>query len=156
MPANVKITQNFTKLEELNKNLKTKLVTKVGILGNASGRDGGITNAEIGAKHEFGSLSEGIPRRSFLNDPLVEKRKDFVKAEAKIIADNLAEKNGIKKIFRKAGAKAEEIIQQAFATGGFGKWAPLSEKTIDQKGSSSILIDTAQLRKSISSEVEEI
>jgi hypothetical protein len=156
MPANVKITQNFTKLEELNKNLKTKLITKVGILGNASGRDGGITNAEIGAKHEFGSLSEGIRRRSFLNDPLVEKRKDFVKAEAKIIADNLAEKNGIKKIFRKAGAKAEEIIQQAFATGGFGKWAPLSEKTIDQKGSSSILIDTAQLRKSISSEVEEI
>jgi hypothetical protein len=156
MPANVKITQNFTKLEELNKNLKTKLVTKVGILGNASGRDGGITNAEIGAKHEFGSLSEGIPRRSFLNDPLVEKRKDFVKAEAKIIADNLAEKNGIKKIFRKAGAKAEEIIQQAFATGGFGKWTPLSQKTIDQKGRSSILINTAQLRKSISSEVEEI
>ena len=152
MPANVKITQNFTKLEELNKNLKTKLVTKVGILGNASGRDGGITNAEIGAKHEFGSLSEGIPRRSFLNDPLVEKRKDFVKAEAKIIADNLAEKNGIKKIFR----KAEEIIQQAFATGGFGKWTPLSQKTIDQKGRSSILINTAQLRKSISSEVEEI
>ncbi len=156
MPATVKITQNFKKLEQLNKNLKTKLVTKVGILGKDNNRDGEQTNAQIGAKHEFGSLSEGIPRRSFLNDPLVEKKKELVETQKKLFIENLPKKNGEKVIFRKLGIKAEQIIQEAFATGGFGKWQPLSQKTIDQKKSSSILIDTAQLRKSISSDVEEI
>lgn len=156
MPANVKITSNFKKLEQLNKNAKEKMFAKVGILGNKTNRDDPLTNAEIGLKHEFGSRSENIPRRSFLNDPLTIKKDELNKAIGKLIIEHLTEKNGMTKIFKKVGIKAEAIIQEAFSSGGFGTWEPLSKETVAKKGSGSILIDTAQLRKSISSGVEKI
>lgn len=156
MPANVKITSNFTKLEQLNKNAKVKMFAKIGILGDKTNRDDTLTNAQIGMKHEFGSKSENIPRRSFLNDPLVIKKDEINKTIGKLIGEHLVEKNGMVKIFKLIGIKAEAIIQEAFASGGFGTWKPLSKRTEAAKGSSSILIDTAQLRKSISSGVEKI
>ncbi len=156
MPANIKIRQDFSKLEQLNKNLKQKHIAKVGILGNKSSRDEIDTNAGIGAKHEFGSLSEGIPRRSFLKDPLSIKSKDINSTISKLIIEDITKKNGITSIFKKIGIKAEQIISLGFASGGFGTWKPLSKTTIESKGSSAILIDTAQLRKSISSTVEKI
>ncbi len=156
MPANVTIQSNFKKLEQLNKNAKVKMFAKVGILGSKTNRDDPLTNADIGLKHEFGSKSENIPRRSFLNDPLTIKRDEINKTAGKLIAENLTQPNGMVKIFKQIGIKAEAIIQEAFASGGFGTWQPLSKKTVAKKGSSSILIDTAQLRKSISSGVEKI
>jgi len=68
----------------------------------------------------------------------------------------LTEPNGMTKIFKQVGIKAEAIIQEAFASGGFGTWADLEEQTIRRKGSSSKLIDKGELRKSVSSEVEKI
>ncbi len=160
MPANVIIKSNFKKLEQLNKNAKVKMIAKVGILGNKTNRDDDddspFTNAEIGMVHEFGSKDERIPRRSFLEDPLVIKKDEINETIGKLIGKHLTEKNGMTKIFKKVGIKAEAIIQEAFATGGFGEWKELKPKTITNKGSSAILIDTAQLRKSISSGVEKI
>lgn len=156
MPANIKITQNFKLLEQLNKNSKEKFIAKVGILGNKNNRNDENTNALIGAVHEFGSVSKNIPRRSFLNDPLMLKAKEINQVIAKNTAENLLKKNGMATIFRQVGAKAEQIVQLAFSSGGFGKWQPLNPKTISRKKSSSILIDSAELRKSISSEVKKI
>lgn len=158
MPANVRIQSNFKKLEDLNKNAKQKIFAKVGILGDDSNRtnDDGVTNAEVGLVHEVGSKTRNIPRRSFLEDPLTIKKDEINKTAGKLIIENIAEKNGMTKIFKKIGIKAEAIIQEAFASGGFGTWADLEEQTIKRKGSSSKLIDKSELRKSISSGVGKI
>lgn len=156
MGSSIKITQDLKPLEQLNKNAKEKFVTKVGILGRKNSRNDKNTNALIGAVHEFGSASNNIPRRSFLNDPLIIKSKELKQTISEKTAENLLKKNGMRLTFQQVGAKAEEIIQRAFQSGGFGKWQPLKPKTIKRKGSSSILISSGELRKSISSSVEKL
>ncbi len=131
---------------------------KVGVLSGKAGRNSGadksgLSNVEIGAKHEFGSVTDGIPMRSFIEMPLKAKRKNLEKGISKdVIIKPLLDGN-IKKSLSLIGVLAENIIQSAFESGGFGRWKKLSEFTISKKGSSAILIDTAQLRKSISSKV---
>jgi len=135
------------------------MIAKIGILGDDANRtddEEGVTNAEIGLVHEFGSKDGDIPRRSFLEDPLIIKKDEINKTIGKLIIEHLTEPNGMNKIFKKVGIEAERIIQEAFASGGFGTWADLDEKTIKRKGSSTKLIDQGELRKSISSGVEKI
>ena len=79
------------------------------------------------------------------------KRKEIIK-EAKRIINKYA-MDGEDKILELLGVYGESIVQEAFETGGFGTWEPLSQETVEAKGSNSILIDTAQLRRSITSKV---
>ena len=60
---------------------------------------------------------------------------------------------GMRGALKTLGVVAEGTIQKAFATGGWGEWPKLSPVTIRRKKSSKILIDTSQLRRSISSRV---
>lgn len=113
-----------------------------------------LTNADVGKKMEFGSASENIPARSFLRMPLYLKLPGTVKKLGQSFIDSLTEKN-IKKFYTRFGILCENIIQTAFATRGFGRWAPNAQLTIDIKGSNAPLIDTGQLRKSITSRVIE-
>jgi putative ubiquitin-RnfH superfamily antitoxin RatB of RatAB toxin-antitoxin module len=151
MPSGIVIKEDFKGLEDLKKTLNTKKTAKIGIFSNKDARDDQLTNVKIGAKHEFGSFSENLPRRSFLKDPMDIKRKEIVK-EAKRIINKYA-MDGENKILELLGVYGESIVQEAFETGGFGTWKPLSQSTIEAKGSNSILIDTAQLRRSITSKV---
>jgi hypothetical protein len=114
-----------------------------------------LSNEEIGMIHEFGSPSKRIPVRSFIEMPLTVKRKELEKkiAESPMVRDAMIE-GKVKKAFQLIGVIAEGFIQDAFnSDNGFGHWPSLSPKTIKKKGSSAILIDTAQLRRSIGSEV---
>lgn len=154
MASKVKVRSNLKELEQLQRNIATKLIAKVGIFSNNNARDGAKTNAEIGAKHEFGSLSEGIPRRSFLKDPLEMKKEELLEKAKKIISNNIDKKDGSKKIFELIGILGESIVQEAFDTGGFGNWESLKASTITKKGSNRILIDSSQLRRSIISKVD--
>jgi len=137
---------------------------QIGIFGNKDGREkGGVTNAEIGFIHEMGAKSGKIPRRSFLwltfdrKGPVLEIMfKDIMKG----ILDPTIAKSGqsrdegkIKAGLKKVGMAAENLVQMAFQTGGFGWWAPLQPGTIAAKGSGKPLIDTGQLRRSIASRV---
>lgn len=47
------------------------------------------------------------------------------------------------------GDELREHAEAAFATGGFGTWAPLSPQRVSEKGSSRILIDTGGLLDSL-------
>lgn len=154
MPSKVNVKQfkfKHKKLDNVIKALGIKQHVRVGIFG--SPRSGaGINNASVGLKHELGSLSENIPPRSFIRMPLTEKGNAiFKRLNPQEVERGLV--NG-KLFLEKIGVIAEEYIQQAFDTGGFGKWAPVKESTSAKKGSSSILIDTGQLRRSITSEVK--
>jgi hypothetical protein len=155
MPSQVKVTSNLEGLEKLRENMKTKLVAKLGIFADDNARsDGVLTNAEIGARHEFGVISEGLPRRSFLRDPIELKRKELLKKADRIIKANIDKENGDEKIFELIGIVGEAIVQEAFESGGYGTWQSLSQTTVDKKGSSQILIDTSQLRRAVISKVD--
>jgi len=149
MPADVKVKSNLKEVNKTLKGLTKKYFTKLGIFGKKDSRKGALSNAELGVVHEFGSHSKGIPSRSFLRMPLIEKRKQLLKSIAKQ-KENLEKgllDNGIKEVFELAGIEAEAIVLKAFETGGYGKWAPLKKR----KGTP--LIDTGQLSRAITSKV---
>jgi hypothetical protein len=64
------MSKNSTKeWDALLTRLRQQFVLRVGIVGEQAKVDrGGLTQAELGAVHEFGSPTAGIPRRSFLKE----------------------------------------------------------------------------------------
>ena len=168
--AQVKI--NTEAVESILQSLDKRFVTRVGILGSKTMRKKTVTtkkglhkagkelapqtNAEIGLLHEKGSLTKHIPRRSFLEMPLVLKSEGLKAIKDKILR---AFVKGDQTMARwrdahvELGHMAERIVQAAFETRGFGQWAPDSDRTVAKKHSDAPLIDTGQLRRSITSDV---
>lgn len=150
----------FTRL--LEKGLPS---VKVGITGNKAtvvrkepGSKKGITNAEIGFIQEFGRMTgkNKIPPRSFIVMPLRTRLNPYLKRKLKMTqkAFDKAVKSGkAEELAAKVGLIAETVIQDAFATSGWGKWEANRPSTVKRKGSDKPLIDTGELRRSISSEV---
>ena len=154
------VNLDISKMKTLLKFLQGGMPSiKVGIMGQKNKRKKGQpTNAEIGFVNEFGKLTgfPRIPARSFIRMPLMLhfydkllgkkslSEKEFEKAVKSGQADKFAEKVGL---------VAEETIQEAFATRGWGEWAPNAPYTQEKNGSDSPLIDTGQLRRSITSKV---
>lgn len=132
---------------------------KVGVLGETNQRNTeGPTNAEIGFANEFGKMTgyPKIPSRSFIRMPLNlvfhQKLKEKKSLTGKELEKALTEGKEVE-FAQKVGLVAEETIQEAFETHGFGNWAPNAPRTVAEKGSDSPLIDTGQLRRSITSKV---
>lgn len=153
------VRQDFGQLNNLVKAMSQKAVVRIGIMGaknskhtSDDGKGGMLTNAEIGAIHEFGSLSGHLPARSWLRMP-IHKGAAFIVKKAKEEIKVMAEKGSILPILVNIGIRCEQFIQRAFASRGFGEWEPIKPATKKAKGSSAILIDTGQLRRSVSSKV---
>lgn len=159
MAQDVKL--EFSKLKTLLGYLTNGLPkVKVGIIGSKAAvkRKDELTNAQIGFIQEFGKMTgkPRIPARSFIDMPLklhlkeyMEKSETFSKkAFEKAIKDGKAEE-----FAKKVGVQAEGVIQEAFETSGWGQWEQNRPSTIKRKGSDKPLIDTGELRRSISSEV---
>lgn len=152
-----KISFNLDGLEDMKKEIGDTWRARVGILGSHAARtdpDSGLNNAELGVIQMFGSITNNIPPRDFLLMPIKQNSQEITRAMATPSARAAFERKDYKRLFQLLGAKAEEIVQLAFESGGFGKWPPLKPATIARKGSSAILIDTGQLRRAISSDVE--
>lgn len=127
---------------------------KVGVLGGSDVRDGGMSNATIGAKHEFGI--DGMPQRSFLRVPINEHLADYLdetEAFDEESTKNVMREASVVPWLQKVGIVALTVIQDAFASGGFGKWK--AWRAGYQSNTGDILVDTRQLRDSITSEVTE-
>jgi len=149
------IRLNTEGLDRLIKAMKTPAQVKIGILGSGAGRiGGGPSNAFIGAQHEFGNSR--VPMRSFLRVPLIDNLNKRIK-EAGVLDDaafrQAIETGNFKVVLVRIGIVGEAIVAEAFATGGFGKWPPLQADTLAHKKNHQILVETQQLRNSISSEV---
>ena len=166
------INIDISKLTAFEEQLGKHFKTHVGILGNRNNRAtlsragtgkakvtqnetlATATNAMIGFVHEFGSYTAKIPERSFLRVPLMLFLGTAVnEASGKI--NKAIEMADVARAYAILGIAAEKVIQEAFATGGNGSWPKLKSMTIARKGSSAILIDSGQLRKSITSKVVE-
>ena len=132
---------------------------KVGIMGQKNKRKKGEpTNAEVGFENEFGKMTGPvkIPARSFIRMPLMTHFYDKLVSKKSLTKKEFekAVKNGKADDFaRKVGLVAEETIQEAFATRGWGNWKENAPYTVMKKGSDSPLIDTGQMRRSITSKI---
>ncbi len=163
---------NADLLESLIKHFSTnKMKVKVGVLGNDTARtaeseedtegstDGEskekveLTNAQIGAIHEFGSEEHNIPQRSFLRMPIAVNLQRELSAQD--ISDGLivaiANDRSLEPLFFRIGLIAESIVGEAFDTGGFGAWKP---SNMSGKKNKQTLVETTQLRNAITSEVK--
>jgi phage gpG-like protein len=150
-----KVTKyEFKKLNQFVKAVDDHSIVKVGIFGDKNERiDGEVTNAEIGAVHEFGSITHKIPPRSFLRMPIFQKSEEIIEGAAPAVEEMISDGNAMG-VLAELGRYCENAVQRAFATMGFGSWKRILPATIKRKGSSRELIDTGQLRRSIVSKVE--
>lgn len=145
-------------LDQLIKALKRPAPSiRVGVLGSKTVRkneaSSALTNAEVGAAHEFGTSM--LPQRSFLRVPIADNLdKEMDKA-------SLSDKDALKEVIKtgsfmpwaqKVAVLAEGIVAEAFDTAGFGKWQP---SNMARKALKQTLVETQQLRNSITSEVKE-
>ena len=145
------------KIQEIIKNVEEakKLTVKVGLPSDVAARavyEEGKTILEVGAQHEYGT--DEVPQRSFLRNSFFVKREE-VKKILKKQFNKIVEKGADPKTSMElAGVQLQSIVQEAFTTKGFGAWPELSQRTIEEKGSSQILIDTGTLRSSITYRVQ--
>lgn len=146
-------------LEKLIKALKKKPpLARVGILGGKATRGAGLSksavnNAEVGAFHEFGTSK--LPQRSFLRIPIsdnLDKRLQSSGALDKNVLQEVIASGTVIPWLKKVAVIAEGIVADAFDSGGFGKWQP---SDMSRKDNHQTLVETTQLRNSITSEVKE-
>lgn len=112
-----------------------------------------MTNAEIGALHEFGNPSTGLPERSWLRstlrDPDVQAQLEQI--EAKLLAEVVAGRMSRDQALGLIGAWIASQIQKTITRGDVTP--PLAPATVAAKGSSTPLVDTGQLVAAIGWEI---
>ncbi len=169
-------TANTKNLDQMIKALKNNMSrAKVGILGSKTVRNGvevkggksvnaahkppkggfdATTNASLGAIHEFG-IPGKMPKRSFLRMPISEKLDAELNKAGAFSKDELV--NVLKEAsfipwLKRIAVLGEKVVSDAFDTGGFGKWPRWKSKGYENN-TGMLLVDTQQLRNSITSEV---
>lgn len=133
---------------------KTIPVARVGILGDKNSRSStknGVTNAQVGAAHEFGT--EKLPIRSFLRMPLSTELSKALEKSGAFTREALAkvvEEKSLTPYVEKIAVVAVGVVLEAFDSGGYGKWTPsdMTHKKVHQT-----LVESQQLRNSITSGV---
>lgn len=149
-------------LDKLAQALKKKPpVARVGILGaktnRAKEKGAESTNAEIGAAHEYGSLARGIPQRSFLRMPIGDRLQGEMERSGLLTegeTKKVLQQGTLVPWLRQVAALAEGIVKDAFNTKGFGKWPGWRIPGYTNR-TGQVLVDTTQLRDSITSEVKD-
>ena len=154
--------KNFTTkmMRELNKH-----DAKVGLLADEKHEDDDFSIAELGAVHEFGSLSGDIPKRSFLrltSEKKAEEMSAFITENEPAIVEACI--NGqMKAKLKLIAMKFEEFVHECFETEGWGTWDKLEKATLiarerkrfkEGQGGVMILQDTGALERSINHEVK--
>lgn len=122
----------------------------IGIPSSTNARQGASNNATIAATHEMGAPSRGIPARPFLIPTMQNNADKYVNLMAQGFRNALQDKTKAAEVYEKIGLVASSDVKDYIVSGQF---VPLKQSTIDRKGSSKPLIDTGELRNSISYEV---
>lgn len=131
---------------------KPQVLIGVPYKANVIHKDTKINMATLLAIHALGLPSRGIPKRDPLL-PAIEQNSDkYVRLLAQGIKNTLADGGDPRQVYEKLGLEATNDVKQYFVSGNF---VPLSQKTIDAKGSSKPLISTGELRNSITFDVRE-
>jgi len=135
-------------VEALKKRVKTPGTVDVGIIDAGKHPSGDITVAGIGFVHEFGTAT--IPERSFIRSTIKGRKKDIISLQKgslkKISNGSINVKTGLGLIGEFLSAAIKEKIVAINSP-------PNTPATIAKKGSSNPLIDTGQLKNSITYKV---
>lgn len=130
--------------------IKNAPETRVGV-AEGRNRSDGKTNSFVGKMHEFGTTQ--LPVRSFLRIPIMNHLSERIN-NADLMTDdaikNILKTGSLEGLMTHLGIIAEGIVQDAFDSSGFGLWPP-SDMT--HKRTKETLVETRQLRQSITSEV---
>lgn len=155
MSKETKIRMNLDGLDAMRQQIGDTYKARVGIIGGHAQRpdSSGLNNAEIGLIMLVGSMTRNIPARNWLTMPIERMMPEIIKAMGQGAAKSAFDRGDFHRLFEILGIKAEEAIQMAFETAGFGTWPPNAPSTVRAKGSDAPLIDTGNLRKNITSEV---
>jgi phage gpG-like protein len=126
-------------------------VAAIGIQGTEAEDDrDGISNAHLGAIQEFGLIIEAlginIPERSFMRAVFDQKAAQAVR----LVGKRLKSGDSLEKAL---GIGAEWLKAQMVRAIDAGIPPPNAPSTVAAKGSSKPLIDSGQLKQSITSEV---
>lgn len=145
----VKQLDNENKLEQQLKELK-KLSVLVGIPQEKASRPElgeKVNNAELAYIHTNGSPIRNIPPRPIIEPAIKDSKEQIGDQLAKAAKATLDGKDG-KPYLEKAGIIGQNASRGWFTNPKNG-WQPNSPLTISKKGSDKPLIDTGELRKSI-------
>lgn len=173
------VKADLTEMYKLMRLLRTDYTVRIGILGSKATtvhENSKLTNAEIGTYHEFGSKDgKHPPQRSFLMMPIGQKlnfNQEEMKNMRKVLFKQLFIKKAPQEFYKALISRALEVVENAFATGGYGEWKPLADRTYARREKKAklnpkkatkksltywfnhpILTDTGQLRRSISGKI---
>lgn len=114
-------------------------------------KDSKINMATLLAIHVLGAPTRGIPQRDPLRPPLIANTQRYTDLMAQGIKNALANGTDPNVVYEKIGIVASNDVKDYFVSGSF---KPLDQKTIDRKGSSKPLLDTGELRSSITYQVK--
>ncbi len=135
-------------VQGLLKRVKTPGTVDVGIIDAGKHDDSDLTVATIGFAHEFGTST--IPERSFIRATTKEKRGEIIKLQAKLLKKVQSGEMKVDQALGLIGSFVAGLISKKIVD---IKSPPNSPKTIKEKGSSNPLVDTGQLKNSITWEV---
>lgn len=108
-----------------------------------------ITLGNLAGIHEHGT--KHIPKRAFIAPALKKNRGKYLKLVGKSFLPIVRGKQTTTQTWHYIGQQAVKDVQSFMLSASF---TPLKEKTIKQKGSSRPLIDTGQLRQSVTYQVK--
>lgn len=104
----------------------------VGIHGKDERRDGGtgeVNNVAVGAIHEFGAPSAGVPKRSWLRST-IDKNHDAILDEMDGVIDAVAQGGRPSTLVRELGLQVVEVVREGIRS---GIAPPLSEATVKRR-----------------------
>jgi hypothetical protein len=108
-----------------------------------------VTNASLLYIHTNGSPLEHIPARPVLQPAITDSREQIGQCLAEAAQKAIeGDREGMLQKLDKAGMQGQNAARAWFTDPKNG-WAPNSQATIDEKGSSRPLIDEDEMRKSI-------
>ncbi len=124
---------------------------RVGIFADAgtggATRDGGLTNVEIAAIHEFGAPEANIPERSFIRSTFEANKPKYAGMVKKLLPQVVEGKRDVRWMFDVIGQQIVADINRKVRVEGVPP--PLKPETIARKGSSRALLDTGRMLASL-------
>lgn len=137
-------------LNELSKSMKEKGFVEVGVISPKKHTGSDLTVAEVAVFNEFGT--ENIPERSFMRSTLKEEKQPIIGLSKGLLKDIVKGKKDTKTGLGLIGEFTADAIKLKIVD---IKTPPNAPGTIKRKGSSNPLVDTSQLKNSITYEVND-
>lgn len=139
----VKVELNTTLIHKLENFGKSNQVN-IGIIEKQTHSDG-VDMAYLQATHYYGVINKNLPSRDPYIIPLQDNKNKLMQDVQPFVAKGLQKLDEVT-TFEGIGKQVlENVVKEAFRTGGFGKWNALSQTTINKKGHDTILVDKGEL-----------